>query len=281
MPCSRALECDVNPRTLQIPSSTTSKRASPLSPTLLDNVRQPSQVQPAPTQPLEPVAPPPASPDSPKTDDDEDVVVSTGRRRRTLKRRRILSESEETPSTKSKRVQEDASITTPSISTQQTTSQSETKETSSDKEGRVELPEAVFRIIDDYHLPDAPPMDKDNYIKCTPKTKEELCREVQYELDEVDMCWLEGINKRRANCNGLNLGNVELDEMELLIDRLEKEHYFEWKNLGMGQPGESDEDAVCCVCLDGESDNSNQIIFCDMCNIPVHQDCYGGRIMQF
>ena len=38
----------------------------------------------------------------------------------------------------------------------------------------------------------------------------------------------------------------------------------------------SAEDAVVCACcLDGESTDDNEIVFCDNCDVAVHQLCYG------
>lgn len=33
-------------------------------------------------------------------------------------------------------------------------------------------------------------------------------------------------------------------------------------------------DPVCVICLDGEVYDNNGIIFCDKCNVAVHQFCY-------
>jgi hypothetical protein len=47
---------------------------------------------------------------------------------------------------------------------------------------------------------------------------------VEYDMDEEDCAWLNIINERRA---ASGLSDVPVDMFELLMDRLEKESYFQ------------------------------------------------------
>ena len=37
-----------------------------------------------------------------------------------------------------------------------------------------------------------------------------------------------------------------------------------------------EEVALCAICQDGEWEDDDQAVFCDQCNMPVHQSCYGS-----
>ncbi|XP_063628647.1 bromodomain-containing protein 1 [Cydia splendana] len=140
-------------------------------------------------------------------------------------------------------------------------------------EPHIKLPEASFKLIEDYNerVCDAPPRPN-AYIRFIEKSAEELDGEVEYDVDEEDTAWLEIINKTRVK---QGLPPVSVDTLELLMDRLEKESYFQASQTGQQTAAQVDEDAVCCICMDGECQNTNVILFCDMCNLAVHQDCYG------
>ncbi|XP_050182846.1 bromodomain and PHD finger-containing protein 3 isoform X3 [Myiozetetes cayanensis] len=132
------------------------------------------------------------------------------------------------------------------------------------------LPQPNFRVLDSFSQPDAPPLPA-AYYRYMEKPPEDLDVEVEYDMDEEDLAWLEMVNeKRRAD----GYGTVSADTFELLVDRLEKESYLESRNNGAPQ-SLIDEDAFCCVCMDDECHNSNVILFCDICNLAVHQECYG------
>ncbi|XP_075690197.1 peregrin isoform X2 [Rhinoderma darwinii] len=131
------------------------------------------------------------------------------------------------------------------------------------------LPEVVYRELDQ-DTPDAPARPS-SYYRYIEKSAEELDEEVEYDMDEEDYIWLDIMNERRKT-EGVN--SIPQEIFEYLMDRLEKESYFESHNKG--DPNALiDEDAVCCICNDGECQNSNVILFCDMCNLAVHQECYG------
>lgn len=133
----------------------------------------------------------------------------------------------------------------------------------------VKLPEAVFRELDQ-DRPDAPPRPS-SYYRYIEKSVEELDEEVEYDIDEEDYIWLDIMNDKRRR-DGVT--PIPQEVFEYLMDRLEKESYFESHNKA--DPSTLiDEDAVCCICNDGECQNSNVILFCDMCNLAVHQECYG------
>nr|XP_033198213.1 peregrin isoform X2 [Bombus vancouverensis nearcticus] len=131
----------------------------------------------------------------------------------------------------------------------------------------------MVKEIDGYEqqLGEAEPLPN-SYIRFMERSGEELDGEVEYDLDEEDTAWLSTVNERRL-ASGLS-PPLEPDTFELLMDRLEKESYFQQQSNGGGGVA-ADEDAVCCICMDGECQNSNAILFCDMCNLAVHQDCYG------
>ncbi|XP_058529266.1 bromodomain-containing protein 1 isoform X2 [Ochotona princeps] len=131
------------------------------------------------------------------------------------------------------------------------------------------LPEPKVRIVE--YSPPSAPRRPPVYYKFIEKSAEELDNEVEYDMDEEDYAWLEIINeKRKGDC----VSAVSQSMFEFLMDRFEKESYCENQKQGE-QQSLVDEDAVCCVCMDGECQDSNAILFCDLCNLAVHQECYG------
>ncbi|XP_036093606.1 bromodomain-containing protein 1 isoform X4 [Rousettus aegyptiacus] len=131
------------------------------------------------------------------------------------------------------------------------------------------LPEPKVRLVE--YSPPSAPRRPPVYYKFIEKSAEELDDEVEYDMDEEDYAWLEIINERRK---GDCVSAVSQSVFEFLMDRFEKESYCENQKQGE-QQSLIDEDAVCCICMDGECQNSNVILFCDMCNLAVHQECYG------
>lgn len=56
------------------------------------------------------------------------------------------------------------------------------------------------------------------------KSHLELAAEVEYDLDEEDCAWLDLVNEQRES---EDLEPVQLADLQLLMDRLEKESFFQ------------------------------------------------------
>ena len=121
---------------------------------------------------------------------------------------------------------------------------------------------------------------------------EAMCR---YDLDEVDLYWLQTLNRelhrmgekestvirQKSTRSGLEQvlpvpGEEPIDEltMECTMEALERQCHDNMNHAietveGLGI--EYDEDVICDVCRSPDSEEGNDMVFCDKCNICVHQ----------
>lgn len=125
----------------------------------------------------------------------------------------------------------------------------------------------LFKPQTEYHRPDVA------YIRLTEPTEDELKERVEYDMDEQDWCWLKVYNAQRAE---EDLPPIDSNTFELVIDQLEKHWFNLTKDLqNKDKEPMTLEESLCNICHSGECENSNAIVFCDGCNLAVHQECYG------
>ncbi|KAG4305403.1 hypothetical protein PORY_000959 [Pneumocystis oryctolagi] len=111
------------------------------------------------------------------------------------------------------------------------------------------------------------------YIRFIEESEETLANKVEYDMDEQDDFWLEQYNSKRLKSEG---DTISHEFFEIVLTKIEKE----WTELDRRIPkaikeSQSPDDSKCSICDDGECENINAIVFCDGCNLAVHQDCYG------
>ncbi|XP_071223025.1 uncharacterized protein [Salvelinus alpinus] len=97
---------------------------------------------------------------------------------------------------------------------------------------------------------------------------EGTCR---YDLNDTDVAWLELINHQFTL-----MGMVLLDEMtmERVMEEFERRCYDRMSHAMATEEGlgmEYDEDVVCDVCRSPDGEDNNEMVFCDKCNVCVHQ----------
>eukprot|EP00066_Takifugu_rubripes_P029221 XP_011618487.1 PREDICTED: protein Jade-1 [Takifugu rubripes] len=101
---------------------------------------------------------------------------------------------------------------------------------------------------------------------------EGMCR---YDLNEQDVAWLQMANEQFAE-----MAVPPLDEitMERVMEEFEHRCHENMTHAMETEEGlgiEYDEDVVCDVCQSPDGEDNNEMVFCDKCNICVHQACYG------
>lgn len=116
---------------------------------------------------------------------------------------------------------------------------------------------------------------------------------VEYDMDEQDDMWLEKLNAQRRSSE---IAPITRELFEITITKIEKEWHALEKRIpkpnpkppqthrprsssaaavnGEPQAGE-EQDSKCAICDDGDCENTNAIVFCDGCDLAVHQECYG------
>ncbi|KAH9211217.1 hypothetical protein DL95DRAFT_369968 [Leptodontidium sp. 2 PMI_412] len=116
---------------------------------------------------------------------------------------------------------------------------------------------------------------------------------VEYDMDEQDDKWLEAYNADRKSSSW---EPITREIFEITITKIEKEWHALEKRIpkpnpkppqthrprsssaaavnGEPQVGE-EQDSKCAICDDGDCENTNAIVFCDGCDLAVHQECYG------
>ncbi|RDW60058.1 hypothetical protein BP5796_11664 [Coleophoma crateriformis] len=117
---------------------------------------------------------------------------------------------------------------------------------------------------------------------------------VEYDMDEQDEYWLIAYNRDMRTAKGFEA--LTREHFEITLTKIELEMHDLEKRMpkpnpkppqthrprsssaaavnGEPLPGE-EQDSRCAVCDDGDCENTNAIVFCDGCDLAVHQECYG------
>lgn len=100
-----------------------------------------------------------------------------------------------------------------------------------------------------------------DYIKSSSKLPDNF----KYQLDLIDICWQKLMQR---SC----LPTIPETLIEDVITELERQCAENMKSNKIGI--EFNDGVVCDVCRSPYSEDGNEMIFCDTCNVCVHQACY-------
>lgn len=109
----------------------------------------------------------------------------------------------------------------------------------------------------------------------------DLMNQVEYDMDPQDYAWVAAVNEGYRESPTDPVSDVLTDEFfTIVLDRIEKEWWELTKRIPDPRSQVPSEEVACAVCDDADSEDSNLIVFCDGCNLAVHQGahvCDSGR----
>lgn len=136
-------------------------------------------------------------------------------------------------------------------------------------------PESVTRRVKAFKRPQ-------QYVAYSGRALDDL---VEYDLDDEDEDLLHALNAVLCLDGSPRKRLVSEDELEAVLTYFEYESFFQRDNAGvlaryapyrdLYTEAEDEQETPCQVCNDPDYTDANQIVFCDGCNLCVHQLCYG------
>ncbi|XP_067279590.1 protein Jade-1 [Pseudorasbora parva] len=97
----------------------------------------------------------------------------------------------------------------------------------------------------------------------------------RYDLDDLDVAWLELVNTEFRQLALPELDELTMEQVVLELESRCQQNMQQAIETEEGLGIEYDEDVVCDVCRSPEGEDGNEMVFCDKCNVCVHQACYG------
>ncbi|XP_042902159.1 PHD finger protein rhinoceros isoform X2 [Parasteatoda tepidariorum] len=129
------------------------------------------------------------------------------------------------------------------------------------------LPKKLMRTTEDNFF-----SSEHHVLTDTGAKAEKVCK---YDMDDLDTQWLILFNEYREDGGKQHIREETmervLEDFELQCSNGFQDALKTEKGLGI----EYDENVVCEVCRARENEDGNEMVFCDICNICVHQACYG------
>lgn len=65
----------------------------------------------------------------------------------------------------------------------------------------------------------------------------------------------------------------------MATDAVDPNDPYEKIRIDQNRGGQDENDIICDVCLDGDAEDKDKIVICELCFAATHQSCYAGSIL--